>query len=87
MAAAHIKIEQEILKWTPAERVTLAERLLESVDDFATEDIDRTWRTEVANRVSDIESGKEPGIDSSEVFSAARRKLNEARKVASSRPK
>lgn len=87
MAATHIIIEQEILKWSPVERVTLAERLLESVDGFATLDIDQAWRTEVANRVGEIESGKVPAIDSDEVFSEARRKLNEARKISSSRPK
>lgn len=51
MTTAHIAIESEVLKWSPGERVGFAERLLESVEDFATEDLDAAWRTEVARRV------------------------------------
>jgi putative addiction module component (TIGR02574 family) len=82
-----MEIESEVLKWSPAERVSLAERLLESVDDFASEDVDRAWRTEIARRVEEVESGKESGIASREVFAKARQQLNEARKVSSARPK
>ena len=87
MTTAHIEIESEILKWSPTERVSLAERLLESVEDFATEDIDRAWRTEMARRVGEVESGKESGIPSRDVFAEAREKLNEARQVSSARAK
>ncbi len=72
MTTAHIEIESEVLKWSPAERVSLAERLLESVDGFASEEVDRAWRTEIARRVGEVESGKEPGISSQEVFAEAR---------------
>ena len=87
MTTAHTEIESEVLKWSPTERVSLAERLLESVEDFATEDLDRAWRTEVARRVGEVESGKESGILSRDVFAEARQKLNEARQVSSARPK
>ena len=87
MTTAHIEIESEVLKWSPTERVSLAERLLASVEDFATEDLDRAWRTEVARRVGEVESGKESGIPSRDVFAEARRKLNETRQVSSARAK
>ena len=87
MTTAHTEIESEVLKWSPTERVSLAERLLESVEDFATEDIDRAWRTEIARRVGEAESGKESGIPSRDVFAEARQKLNEARQVSSARAK
>ena len=87
MTTAHSEIESEVLKWSPTERVSLAERLLESVDGFATEEIDRAWRTEIARRVGEVESGKESGIPSHDVFTEARQKLNEARQVSSARAK
>jgi len=87
MTTAHIQIESEVLKWSPTERVSLAERLLESVGDFADQGIDKAWRAEIARRVKEVESGKEVGIPSDEVFSEARKKLNEARQVSSRRPK
>lgn len=87
MTTAHIQIESEVLKWSPADRVGLAERLLESVEDFVSNDIDRAWRTEVARRVEEVESGKEVGVPSNQVFSEARKKLNEARQVSSRRSK
>ena len=75
------------MQWSPAERVGLAERLLESVEDFVSNDIDRAWRTEDSRRVEEVESGKETGVPSDEVFFEARKKLNEAHQVSSSRSK
>ena len=85
MTTGHIEIESEVLKWPPVERVSLAERLLESVDGFASDELDRAWRTEIARRVVEVESGKELGISSREVFAEARQQLNEARQVSSAR--
>ena len=76
MSIAHVEIESEILKWSPAERVSLAERLLESVEGFASEDIDQAWRAEIARRVGEVESGKEPGVASRDVFADARQQLH-----------
>jgi putative addiction module component (TIGR02574 family) len=87
MTAAHTEIESEILKWSPAERVSLAERLLESIDGFASDDVERAWRTEIARRVGEVESGKDSGVPSRDVFAEARQQLNEARQVSSARPK
>jgi putative addiction module component (TIGR02574 family) len=87
MRTAQSEIESEVLKWPPAERVSLAERLLESVDGFASEDVDRAWRTEIARRVEEVESGKESGIPSRDVFAEARQQLNEARQASSARAK
>jgi putative addiction module component (TIGR02574 family) len=63
-----VKMENEVLKWTPAERVSLAECLPESVTDFATGEIDQDWRAEVARRVAEVESGKVFDIPSRDVF-------------------
>jgi putative addiction module component (TIGR02574 family) len=86
MVTARIEIENEVLKWPPAERVGLAERLLESVTDFATEEIELAWCAEIARRVGEVESGQLSDIPADEVFSQARKRLNEARQISSSRP-
>ncbi|GDY20691.1 hypothetical protein LBMAG56_20370 [Verrucomicrobiota bacterium] len=36
-------LEKEALKLTPAKRLQLAEKLMDSVDDFATTDIAKAW--------------------------------------------
>jgi putative addiction module component (TIGR02574 family) len=87
MRTTHVEIESEVLKWSPGERVHLAERLLESVDDFVSEDVDCAWRTEIARRVGEVESGKVSGLASQDVFAEAREKLNEARQASSARTK
>ncbi len=87
MTTAHANIENEVLKWSPAERVGLAERLLESVTDFATEEVEQAWRTEVIRRVEDVELGRVAELTSQEVFSKARQRLNEARQIPSPRRK
>ena len=87
MTTTHIEIESEVLKWSPSERVSLAERLLESVDGFASEEVERGWRDETARRVSEVESGKESGLPSRDVFAEAREKLQEARQASSARAK
>ena len=86
MSMAHVEIEAEVLKWPAAERVSLAERLLESVDGFATGDIGRAWRAEIARRVEEVESGREMGGSFfARCLCGGAQKLNEARKVSSSR--
>jgi len=87
MTTAHVEIESQVLKWPPAQRIGLAERLPESVEDFTGEEIDRAWRAEIARRVAEVESEKETGVPSRAVFADARKKLNAARQGSSSRAK
>jgi putative addiction module component (TIGR02574 family) len=81
MMPARVEIENEVLKWPPAERAGLAERLLESVTDFTSDEIELAWRSEIARRVGEVESGKVSDIPSHEVFAKARKTLNEVRQV------
>ena len=58
MSAAAREIIEAALKLDPAERVRVAEAILESVDDDQpTEDVERLWREELARRRQQIESG------------------------------
>lgn len=64
----------ELLTLPPNERLFLGERLVESVDCFATSDVAQAWSTEVGNRLADYESGKVVGIPSAEVHAEIRRR-------------
>ncbi len=80
-------LEQEALRLPPASRVQLAERILESVEDYATPQIAVAWEAEIARRVKEINEGKAEGIPAEEVSAEARRKLHEARRLSSARRK
>ena len=57
----------QLLALPPNERLFLGERLVESVDGFASPEIAEAWSAEVASRLADYESEKVRGIPSAEV--------------------
>ena len=65
----------QLLALPPNERLFLGERLVESVDCFASPEITESWSAEVGNRLSDYESGKVTGIPSAEVHAEIRRRM------------
>ena len=80
-------LEQKVLKLPPASRVRLAEKLLESVEDYASPEIASSWQKEISRRVKAIESGAVEGVPVDQVFAEARRQLHEARRLSSTRRK
>jgi putative addiction module component (TIGR02574 family) len=68
-------------------RVRLAEKILESMDDYADPDLQAAWDNEVERRVKGIESGAEKGISAAQVMKDARCALNETRGLSSTRRK
>ena len=80
-------LEKEVLELPPRSRIRIAERILESVDDFTSKEIEAAWAQEIDRRVNDIESGKVKGIPAAQAMAKARRALNEARKISSARRK
>jgi putative addiction module component (TIGR02574 family) len=80
-------LEKEILELPPKSRVRLAERIMESLDDYASADLEAKWSNEIARRVQEIQSGAEKGIPAEDVMKKARRALNETRRVSSARRK
>ena len=72
-------IEKEALKLTPAKRLRLAEKLMDSVDDFATADIAKAWQAEITRRVEEIDNGTDSGISAEEVHAEGRKRMREAR--------
>jgi putative addiction module component (TIGR02574 family) len=80
-------LEKELLELPPRSRVRLAERLIQSIEDYADPKLKAEWDDEVERRVMEIKSGREPGIPAAEVMKNARRALNETRRVSSARRK
>jgi len=75
-------IEENVLTWPAARRIRLAEKLMASVEDFATPEIEAAWNTEIASRVMEIREGRAEGIPAEEVMKEARKKLHEARRLS-----
>jgi putative addiction module component (TIGR02574 family) len=87
MSTAVLDIEKKALAMPAVQRVRLAEKLVASVDTFATPEIESAWHREIERRVKDIESGKEPAITAAEALAAARKAVHESRCLSSARRK
>ena len=80
-------LEREVLELPPRSRVRLAEKIIESIDDYDDPKLKKDWENEIERRVKEIESGSEKGIPAEQVMKEARRALNETRRVPSARRK
>ena len=80
-------LEKEVLDLPPRSRVRLAERIIESIDDYAAPELEAAWDDETERRVKDIQSGAEKGISAEDVMKEARLALNETRRLPSARRK
>ena len=85
MAIAPDTLEEKVLNWPAARRIKLAEKLMASVEDFATPEIEAAWNTEIASRITEIRTGRAKGIPAEEVMKQARKKLHAARRLSPSR--
>jgi len=78
-------LEKEVLELSVRSRLRLAKRIIESIDDWTTPQLKAAWDEEIDARVKEIKSGSEAGISAQEVMKEARRSLNEARGLSSTR--
>ena len=85
MAIAQETIEEKVLRWPATQRIELAEKLMASVEDFATPHIESAWNKEIKERVTEIREGRAAGIPAEEVMKEARKKLHEARRLSPAR--
>jgi putative addiction module component (TIGR02574 family) len=72
MARAFEDLEEEVLSLKPEERVSLAERLFDSLDDLSEKEYDRLWGMEGVARYADFKAGRTAAIDGDEVLARAR---------------
>ena len=72
-------LEKEVLRLSPRSRVRLAEKIIESIHDYADPKLGEAWDAEIAQRVRQIRSGAEKGISAEDVMKKARRRLGGTR--------
>ena len=80
-------LERQALALPAASRVRLAEKILASITEFTTPAVQKAWGSELAVRTKEIEGGRAQAISAAQVSAAARRKVNEARRLSSARRK
>ena len=83
MPIAADTIEKKVLTWPAARRIKLAEKLMASVEDFASPEVEAAWNTEIESRVTEIREGRAEGIPADEVMKKARKELHDARRLSS----
>ena len=82
MPIAPDTIEEKVLNWPAARRIKLAEKLMASVEDFASPEVEAAWNTEIESRVMEIREGRAEGIPAEEVMKKARKELHAARRLS-----
>ncbi|MFN3407946.1 MAG: addiction module protein [Limisphaerales bacterium] len=80
-------LEKEVLELPPRSRVRFVERIMESVGDFTSREVEAAWSEEIGRRVKDITTGKTRGTAAPSVMARARRALHAARQVSPTRRK
>ena len=78
---------QDLMKFTPQQRLELADRLVASVPMHCGDpEIERAWNEEITRRIEDIEQGRVETISAKEAIKEAREHVREVRKQASGGP-
>ena len=74
MLKTHDRIIEEALSLPANLRLSLIQKLQESLNDIIDPEIDRLWADEAERRISQIEEGKAQWISGEEVFARIREK-------------
>ncbi len=75
MAETVESLAQEAIELPPDQRLTLAQRILASVEPDETPAIDAAWEAEIRERIRRYDRGESKGIAASEVFADLNRRL------------
>lgn len=68
-------IENEAMHLSVEERAKLAQRLLESLDDLPSGDLEKLWLEEADKRAAEVDKGKVQLISSQELENRVRKRL------------
>ena len=69
------KLTEELLSLPCEDRIRIVERLLESLNAPADDEIEQAWAVEVERRLDELNSGKMRSIPGEEVFADIRHRL------------
>ena len=75
------RVEEEALQLSAGDRARLAQRLLESLDEDATdapEEVERAWEAETERRMATHRSGQATPVTSTHVMEEARARLRKS---------
>ena len=75
MSTQFDEVVEGAMKLPVRDRVRLAQRLVDSVDEEGEGDISELWQAVAERRLEELESGAVEGIDATEVFKKARQAL------------
>ncbi len=75
MAGSIESLVSEAMQLPPDQRLTLAHRIMCSVEPAASSEIDAAWDTEIRERIARYDAGGVKSIPASEVFAEADRRL------------
>lgn len=76
MAGSIETLVSEAMRLPPDQRLTLAHRILSSVEPAVSSEIDAAWDTEIRNRIARYDAGEVRSIPAAEVFAEADRRLH-----------
>jgi putative addiction module component (TIGR02574 family) len=76
MAGSIETLVNEAMQLPPDQRLTLAHRILRSVEPAASSEIDAAWGAEISERIARYDSGEVTSIPASEVFAEVDRRLH-----------
>lgn len=68
-------LTSQVLALPVEHRLTLGEKLIESVEPFSNADVDDAWSDELKRRISEIENGQVECISSEDVHAEVRRRI------------
>ncbi len=75
MARSLDSLAEEALHLPPDQRMTLAHRLLTSIEPDGSVEIEVAWEAEIGRRIRKYDSGESQAIPASEVFAELARRL------------
>ena len=75
MAGPAREVESRALRLPRKERARLAQRLISSLDQEVSPDVDKLWLREAERRLHELKSGNVPGIPAEKVVRKARSTL------------
>ena len=75
MAGSVETLASEAMQLPPDQRLTLAHRILSSVEPVASTEIDAAWDTEIRERIARYDAGTVRSIPATEVFAEVDRRL------------
>jgi putative addiction module component (TIGR02574 family) len=75
MASPAREVESRALRLSRRERARLAQRLISSLDQEVSPDVDKLWLQEAERRLRELKSGRAAGIPAEKVVRKARSTL------------